>query len=324
MDEGELRTTLAYLLDQKTRADDQGKHHAATHVAVRRARVRAARTPTLLMNAWLWPQGKLRALKPLLEQRGIAVDVPTMMEPNMSSGLNLDTSDDDSMTLWSLGSFMSTPERTTASPRAYSCPQKHVPLLLQSVSGNSMSSVGGMSSDADSVGVSDTHPDDMMVEPSVSSISGLTCSLDASDDVSAWSPRPTMGTASPSLCYPDTWPDFDIFSLVFEADTCASRIKIAEEQLKAQMEDKIATLRAALEQHVQDEMANLKRELRRELRQFAANAAAASNKRPRSPPAAANDDERSPARARSNAPPMSPRSSAISKALGWFGPIRRG
>ena len=94
---------------------------------------------------------------------------------------------------------------------------------------------------------------------------------------------------------------------------------MAEEQLKAQMEDKIATLRAALEQHVQDEMANLKRELRRELRQFAANAAAASNKRPRSL-AAANDGERSIARARSDAPPMTPRSGAANRALSWFGP----
>ncbi len=43
MDEGELRTTLAYLLEQKTRADDQGKTNIARHVAGRRARALHAR-----------------------------------------------------------------------------------------------------------------------------------------------------------------------------------------------------------------------------------------------------------------------------------------
>ena len=54
MDEAELRTTLADLLEQKWKAMDQGKTNIAEHLAVRRARVRAAHTPTLLTNApWL-------------------------------------------------------------------------------------------------------------------------------------------------------------------------------------------------------------------------------------------------------------------------------
>eukprot|EP01045_Picozoa_sp_COSAG04_P008284 COSAG04_NODE_455_length_14087_cov_4.673935_6_plen_158_part_00 len=145
---------------------------------------------------------------------------------------------------------------------------------------------------------------------------GMTQSVSPINLVSPTSPRARRAAEAGE---PLSREDDNVVSLVFEADRWASRIKIAEEQLKAQMEQKIATLRAGFEQYVQEEVASLKAERRRELRQLAANAAAASNKRPRSP-AAANDDERSIARARSDAPPMTPRSGAANRALSWFGP----